>query len=160
MVRQLIDRPIDHMRAPMADRDRVAVGGRPRHPADADRASSARRILNDDDLPERCPHPLGHDARNRVGRAASRIGHDHRHRPRWIVLRARIRETAGRAAATAARCKNLRRGSFIAFYLPRNAGRLGYINHAVQRKGHDRAWRSASVRCETPSRSLSEGQQT
>jgi hypothetical protein len=38
---------------------------------------------------KRCPHPLGHDARDRIGRTASRIGHDHRHGPRWIALRVR-----------------------------------------------------------------------
>src|SRR5262249_57829257 len=50
--------------APMADADGVAVRRRARDLADANGAGSAGHVLHHDDLPDRCTHALGHNARN------------------------------------------------------------------------------------------------
>ena len=86
VVLERIDRRIDDMGPPMANADRVAVGRRARDPADADGAGGASRILDDDGLPKRCPHALGHDARNRIGRAPGRVRSDYSDRTRRIGL--------------------------------------------------------------------------
>ena len=115
----------------MADTNRVAVGVRPRHPADADRAGGARRILNDHNLPERCSHPLRHDARNSVGRAARRVGHDHRHRPRWIALRAcETGQTRERGGARSQMQKLPSVGKFHGVYSLKGRSRPRYVQCA------------------------------
>jgi hypothetical protein len=54
--------------------------------ADTDVAARAGHVLDDDRLPERGPHALAEEARDRVGRPAGRIRHDHRDRTRGIGL--------------------------------------------------------------------------
>ena len=80
-------RAVHDMRVPMADADGVAIGSRARDPPHADAAAAARHIFNDDGLAERGPHVIGQNARQRVGRPACRVGHDHGDRPRRIELR-------------------------------------------------------------------------
>jgi hypothetical protein len=89
VVWQLIDRAVDYVRAPMADADRVAVGLGTGDPSDADRARRSGCILDDDGLTERRPHPLAHDACNRIGRAARGERYHQGDRARRIGLRPR-----------------------------------------------------------------------
>ena len=56
IIRQLVDRAVDDMRAPVAEAERVAVGAAPRDAADADGAGGAGDILDDDVLSERTAH--------------------------------------------------------------------------------------------------------
>jgi hypothetical protein len=89
VIRQRVDRPVDHMRAPVADAERIAVRGRACDPTDADRARRSGHVLDDDALAERSAHRLGQDARHRIDRSAGSERHHHRDRPRWIDLRRR-----------------------------------------------------------------------
>ena len=86
IVRQRVDRAVDHMRAPVADAERVAVRCRFRDTADADRAGGAGDVFDDDVLPERAAHMLGHHAAHHVGRAAGGERHHHGDRPRRIIV--------------------------------------------------------------------------
>ena len=70
IVRERIGRAVEHMGAPLADAQRIAVGRRAGDPADADAAVRPGDVLDDDGLPERHPHALGDDARDGIGRAA------------------------------------------------------------------------------------------
>src|SRR5262245_35385656 len=74
------------MRLPVAEDDRVAIRRRTRNAAGADGAARSGRVFDDHGLPERTPHPLGEDARQRVGRPTCREGHDDRDRPPRIGL--------------------------------------------------------------------------
>src|SRR5262252_2066420 len=75
------------MRAQEADAESIAIGYRTRDAAHADSTAGAGYVFNNDRLAERDPHALGHDAPNRICWPASRKRHDHRDRPRRIVLR-------------------------------------------------------------------------
>ena len=88
VVRQVVvGRAGDDMRAVLAEADGVAVGRGAHGPADADGASRAGDVLDDDGLAERHPHPLGEDASDHVGRSAGRERHDDGDRLRRIGLR-------------------------------------------------------------------------
>jgi hypothetical protein len=56
----------------VAEDHHVAIGRRTRDAASADGATRSGRIFDDHGLPERRPHPLGEDARERVGMLAAR----------------------------------------------------------------------------------------
>ena len=86
IVGQRVDRAVDHVRAPVADAQRVAVGCRFRDAADADAAGGAGDVFDDDILPERAAHMLGHQAPHHVGRAAGGERHHHGDRPRRIIV--------------------------------------------------------------------------
>ena len=86
IVRERIDRAVDHVGAPVADADRVAVGRGTRNPADPDVAVGAGHVLDDDALAERCAHVLRHGACDHVRRPARSERHDDRHRTRWVGL--------------------------------------------------------------------------
>jgi hypothetical protein len=89
VVGQRIDRAVDDVRAPMPDAQRIAVARRASDPADGDVAARAGNVLDDDRLSERGPHALAEDARDGVGRPASRKRHDHRDGTCGISLRQR-----------------------------------------------------------------------
>jgi hypothetical protein len=74
VVWQRINRAVHHMSVPLADVDRVAVGGGTGDPADADATLGGPDILDHDGLPERRPHPFGHDAGEHIGRSAGGNG--------------------------------------------------------------------------------------
>ena len=65
------------VRLVVAERDRLAVGLGLGDGARADGAGAARDVLDHDLLAERAGDVGGDDARDHVGRAAGRIGHDH-----------------------------------------------------------------------------------
>src|SRR5262249_57495529 len=65
---------------------RVAVGRGGSDPANPNRARSAGHVLDDDRLTERLAHALGHDAADRIGRAARSKRDEQRDRPRRIRL--------------------------------------------------------------------------
>src|SRR5262249_15155436 len=73
-----------------------------------DIGSRAWLVLDDERLAEPLREPLTNETRGYVGRAASQETDNNAHRPRHAM-----RDRAGSAAAPAARCKNVRRGSFI-----------------------------------------------
>src|SRR6516225_3068035 len=75
------------MRAQEADAESIAIGYRTRDATHADSTAGSGYVFNNDGLAERDPHALGHDAPNRICWPASRKRHDHRDRPRRIVLR-------------------------------------------------------------------------
>src|SRR5258705_9675160 len=62
VVLQRIDSTVADVCAPAADDDRISVRCRTCDPPNADAASRATHVLNDDGLTKRLPHPLGHDA--------------------------------------------------------------------------------------------------
>ena len=66
------------MGVPLADVDRVAIGGRAGDAPDRDAATGAADVFDDDRLPERRPHVFGQDARGDIGRAARRKRNDER----------------------------------------------------------------------------------
>ena len=119
VVWQLVDRAVDHMRAPMADTDRVAVGRGARDASDADRARRSGCVLDDDGLAERRPHPLAHDPRDRIGRAARGERHDQRDRARRIGLRPRKARHSGQRDSTRCQVQKLSTGNFMAVLLCR-----------------------------------------
>ncbi len=86
VVVQRIDDAAD-VGVPLADVDGVAVGRGAREPPDRDAAAGAADVFDDHRLAEDRPHPLGHDARDHVGRAARRERHDQRDRTRRVGLR-------------------------------------------------------------------------
>ena len=65
-----VDRSICDVGAPLADADRVAIRRGAGDTTFSDRATSTRRVLDDDCLAKHLAHALRHDARNHVGRAA------------------------------------------------------------------------------------------
>ena len=65
------------------------VKGRTRDAAYADRARRACHVLDHHLLPERLPHPLAEDARDRVSGTAGAVGDDYDDRPRRVRLRHR-----------------------------------------------------------------------
>src|SRR5262245_54356234 len=93
--------------------DRVAIGRRVERGLHADVAGRAGPVLNDKLLSQMIRQVLADDARHDVVGAARRKRDDPVHRARRIVCAQAKRDAAGSAAAPAARCKNLRRGSFI-----------------------------------------------
>jgi hypothetical protein len=68
------------------DAQRITIASRAGDPADTDVAARTSHVLDDDRLPERGPHALAEEARNRVGRPAGGIRHDHREGTRGIGL--------------------------------------------------------------------------
>ncbi len=100
----------------MADAQRVAVGRGVRHAADADGAAGAADILDDDGLAEGCLHPLGQEARDGVGRAAGRVGHDDGDDVRRIALRLRV-ERARREQGEG-ECNHFAHGCLLRAALP------------------------------------------
>ena len=80
----------------VADHQRVAVGPGARHLLDRDDAGGAGLVLDEDALPEALPQLLGIEARDHVGQAAGRIGHDDPDRLRWIGALCRCRRHDGR----------------------------------------------------------------
>ena len=87
VVLQVVHRCVDDMRAPVAHHQRVAVGRRAGAAAHGDRARGAGDVLDDHRLAERHLHPIRHDPRDRVGRPADRVSHQHGDRARRIGLR-------------------------------------------------------------------------
>jgi hypothetical protein len=81
IVIEVIDDAAD-MGVPLADVDGVAIGRGARHAADAKAAAGAADILDHDRLTEQKPHLVRQNARGDVSRAARRIRHDQRDRPR------------------------------------------------------------------------------
>src|SRR5436190_11514626 len=63
--------------------------------------------------PSALRQPLADQAGRDVGRAARGDWYDQTHRPRRVGLCPRDRDVANSATAPAARCRDLRRGSFI-----------------------------------------------
>jgi len=61
-------------------RQRVAVGRRPRHRGDPDRAARAGAVLDHEGFAEPGRQPIREDARGDIGVAAGRVRHDQRHR--------------------------------------------------------------------------------
>ena len=105
-VELVVERRVDGVRRSDQEQ-RVAVRRRVHDHLGPDIAAGARPIFDDELLAEPLRQPLAHQARDDVGRAAGGIADDDVHRPRRIGLRAvRSRDTAGSAAAPAARCRN------------------------------------------------------
>ena len=92
------DSAVQDMRDPSADVERVSIGCRAGEPGDADIASTATHVFNDDGLTERCPHTFGQDPRDRIQCAAGRERHDHCNGSRRIGLR-HCRKHSTQAAA-------------------------------------------------------------
>jgi hypothetical protein len=90
----------------------MPIGLRANHSLCGDIACGPRAILDHEWLAESLGQPLADQARDDVSRAAGGKTDDNPYRSR------RIRESTGKAAAPAARCKNVRRGSFIGVLLP------------------------------------------
>src|SRR4029077_6022098 len=78
---------VEDMRGGIAEAEHIAVGRGTRDAADPDGAVRPTDILDDDAPAERYRHPLGDDARDRVGRSAGGERHVHHDRTRWINLR-------------------------------------------------------------------------
>src|SRR6516162_4295632 len=68
--------------------DRIAIGPCASDTADANAAVGPRHVFDDDRLPKRASHPLGHEAPNSIGRTACGDRHDHGDRPGRIGLSA------------------------------------------------------------------------
>jgi hypothetical protein len=77
VVRQRINRAVDHVGAPVPDAERIAIRCRPRDASDPDRSRRSGDILHDDALTERGAHRLGQDARHGIDRSAGGERHDH-----------------------------------------------------------------------------------
>ena len=77
---------VEHVSRPVSQHRRVAVGRGGSDAANTDRARSAGHVLDDDRLAERLAHALGHDAANRIRRAARSERDDERDRSRRIRL--------------------------------------------------------------------------
>src|SRR5262249_41672886 len=108
----VIERGVDGV--PTADYEqRVAVRRCAHDRLGADIAARAGSILDDERLTEPLRQPLTHQTRDDVARTGRSERHDDAHRPRRISRAQAKRDTAGSAAAPAARCRNFRRGSFI-----------------------------------------------
>ncbi len=69
------------------DEERVPVGRRFGRGAGADGAACAAQVFDVELLAEMLRHVLRHQARDQIGRAARRVGHDDAHRAGWIVGR-------------------------------------------------------------------------
>ena len=91
----------------------VAICGCANHRLSRNIATGTRPVLDDERLAEPLLQPLSYQASSYVGCAASRKTYHQPHRPCRIGLRLTTRGTTGRAAAPAARCRKVRRGSFI-----------------------------------------------
>jgi hypothetical protein len=74
------------VRAHAAEAEGVAVRGCPRAAARSDAPGGARQVLDNNGLPQRDPHALGHETRSEIERRAGRQGHDHRERAEREVL--------------------------------------------------------------------------
>ena len=103
---------IDRIRS-AGQEEGVAVRWRTHDRLGGDIAAGTRPVVDEELLTETVREPLSHQARDDVDLAPSRKADDNAHRPRRIACAHAKRDTAGSAAAPAARCKNLRRGSFI-----------------------------------------------
>ena len=99
VVLQGVGGAVQHVVAPLADAQRVAVGRRARDLADADRAAGARHVVDQHGAAEIGGHALGHHAGDRIGRSAGRGRDDHGDGTRRVRLgRGRIcREQCGDA---------------------------------------------------------------
>src|SRR5262245_51760746 len=71
---------VEHMRAPVADADRVSVRCGVGHATDANSASGARNVLDDDWLAKVDAHGLRNDAGERVKRTSRSKRYDKRYR--------------------------------------------------------------------------------
>jgi hypothetical protein len=93
VIRQSKHRAVQDLRGPVADADRVAIAGGTGDAPDADCRRRPGDVLDDDRLTERLAHPLGHDARDRIGRPTGTVRHDHHDRPRRIGVRPAVART-------------------------------------------------------------------
>ncbi len=84
--RQRLQRHVDGV-GRRGEEKRVAVGRRTDDGLGADIGAAAGPVVDDHRLAEPLGQPLSHQARNEVGGAAGRIGHDPAHRPRRVALR-------------------------------------------------------------------------
>src|SRR5262249_40902840 len=91
---------------------RVAVGGSARDRLQCEIAAGARPVVDDHRLAEPLRQRLADQARDDVGRAAGGDGTVKGTARAREGLAPAVRGTPDTAAAPAARCKNLRRGSF------------------------------------------------
>src|SRR5262249_9537121 len=80
------DRRGQHMRAKVAEADRIAIRGRACRARDADTAAPAADVFNDDGLAKGDPHALGYDPPDRIDRRACGKRCQHGDRTRWIML--------------------------------------------------------------------------
>ncbi len=94
---------------------RVAVGRRIDHRLGGRIGAGARAIVDHERLAEPVRQPLTDQARIDVEPGAGPEADHDMHRPRRIGLRQARRAAAGSAAAPAARRRNWRRGSFMAY---------------------------------------------
>ena len=76
VVGKRVGRAIDDVGLPMADAHGVTVRCGTRHAADTNGARGSRDVFNDHGLTKRGFHPLGENARERVGRPSRREGDD------------------------------------------------------------------------------------
>src|SRR5262249_18101255 len=128
---------------------RVAVRRRAHDRLGADIATRARPVLDHEWLAKPLRQPLTHQTGDDVGRSAWGEWGDDAHRPRWIGLRPSDARNYRQRGGAAARCKNLRRGSFI-LNLPLTQGRYSITCRfkelalsVVRRRspGRSQAWR-------------------
>ena len=89
IIRQGVNRAVDHVRAGISQNQRVAIRCRARDPPDGNAARRAGDVFDDHGLAERNPHRLADDAREHVRRSGRRERHDHGHGSRRISLRPR-----------------------------------------------------------------------
>ena len=94
VVGERVGHRIDHVRAPLPDDERVAVGRRAGHTANPDVAAGARDILDDHGLAERRPQRLGQNARKHVRGAARRERRDYGDGASGVDLCRRAADTA------------------------------------------------------------------
>jgi hypothetical protein len=102
---RLVERDVDRERAHVGEQQRVAVGRRLGRLVDADRATGAADILDDELLTERLAHALAQHAGQSIGRPAGGERDDHRDGLGRIGLRhgdGRQREAGGQG-----RCKKV-----------------------------------------------------
>ena len=94
--RHRIERRRADVARPVADAERVAVGRRIHHAADADGGAGAGHGLDQNRLAERVFHMVADDPRDRVGRPARRERHDEVDRLRRIGLGLCAGQTQGK----------------------------------------------------------------
>ena len=107
--RHRIERRRADMARPVADADRVAIGSRVDHAADANGGARTGHRLDQDRLTERALHVVAENSRHRVGRTARRERHDECDRLRRKSLGLRTSQAQGKGNHRKKRdCSHLR----------------------------------------------------
>ena len=141
IVAEIVDGAVGDVGAPHAPQHRVAVGCRALGAGDADGAGGAADVFHHDGLAQCRAHGLGHDAAERVGRAAGRERHDHGDRMIRIGLR-----TGGHGGGKA-QSGNGRGNPCNHGFLPARATDASYARGFFRSKGQSARCDGLAERC-------------